>query len=79
MNVRSIVFASLAVLAVSAAIAEAPQSSQSVAKIQPEAVAREQTLLEEVAAGMREILRAATPDISLPALTIELPTLDLVR
>jgi hypothetical protein len=79
MNVRSIVFASLAVLAASAAIAEAPKSSQSVAKTQPEAVAREQTLLEEVAAGMREILRAATPDISLPALTIELPSLDLVR
>lgn len=77
MNVRSIAFAALAVIATSAAIAEAPESPQAAAKSQPEPVVREQTLLEEVAAGMREILRAVTPDIVLPALSIELPTLDI--
>jgi hypothetical protein len=77
MNVRSLAFAALAVIATSAAIAEAPQPPRPAAKIQPEPVVREQTLLEEVAAGMREILRAVTPDIALPALSIELPTLEI--
>jgi len=77
MNVRTIAFAALAVLAASAALAEAPKSPQPAATTQPEPVVREQTLLEEVTAGMREILRAVTPDIALPALSIELPTLDI--
>jgi hypothetical protein len=77
MNVRSIAFAALAVLATSAAIAEAPEPSQPPAEIRPEPVVREQTLLEEVTAGMRQILRAVTPDIALPALSIELPSLDI--
>ena len=77
MNVRSIAFAAIAVIATSAAIAEAPRSSQPPAKIRPEPVVREQTLLEEVAAGMREILRAVTPDIALPEISLELPTLDI--
>ena len=42
----------------------------------PQPAPREQTLLEEVAAGMREVLRAVTPEISLPKLEIKLPTLD---
>jgi hypothetical protein len=75
MNVRSIAFAALAVIATSTVIAEAPQSSQPAAEIRPQPVVREQTLLEELATGMREIVRAVTPDIALPALSIELPAL----
>jgi hypothetical protein len=77
MNVRSLAFAAIAVIAASTAIAEAPESPQPAAKIRPEPAVREQTLLEEVAAGMREILRAVTPDIALPEISIELPTLDI--
>jgi hypothetical protein len=36
-------------------------------------------LLAEVTAGMREILRAVTPEISLPTIEIKLPTLDARR
>jgi hypothetical protein len=35
--------------------------------------------VHEIAAGMREVLRAATPEISLPALEVKLPTLDARR
>jgi hypothetical protein len=72
MNVRSIVFAALALVATSTAFAEAPQP----APTEPRPAVREQTLLEDVAAGMRDLLRAVTPEISLPALEIKLPTLD---
>jgi hypothetical protein len=77
MNVRAIAFAAIALIATSAALAEAPEPAQPTAKLRPEPVVREQTLLEEVVAGMREILRAVTPDIALPELSIELPTLDV--
>jgi hypothetical protein len=76
MKVRSIAFAAIAVVVTSTAIAETPASPQPAAKVRPEPVVREQTLLEEVAAGMREILRAVTPDIALPKISLELPTLD---
>lgn len=77
MKVRSIAFAAIAVIAASAALAEAPESPQPAANVRPEPVVREQTLLEEVAAGMREILRAVTPDIALPKLSLELPKLEI--
>jgi hypothetical protein len=35
----------------------------------------ETTVLEDLAAGMRELLRTATPVITLPAIEIVLPTL----
>ena len=72
MNVRSIVFAALALIATSTVLAEAPKQ----APIEPRPAVREQTLLQDVAAGMRELLRAVTPEISLPKVEIKLPTLD---
>ncbi len=41
--------------------------------------AREQTLLENLANGMRELLRAAAPEISLPTIELKLPALDPSR
>jgi hypothetical protein len=72
MKSRSIAIAVVAVLATSAAFAGAP--ALKVAAPQP--APRAQTLLEDVAAGMREVLRAVTPEISLPAVELKLPTLD---
>ena len=72
MKVRSISFAAIALIAASAAFAEAPKPQLA----EPRSVAREQTLLEEVAMGMREIVRAVTPEISLPKVEIKLPKLD---
>ena len=72
MNSRSIVFAALVLVATSAAAAEAPQP----AAAEQRSTAREQTVLKDVAEGMRELLRAVTPEISLPKLEIKLPTLD---
>ena len=60
-------------LATSAAFAEEPHARQPV-ELQP--AAREQTLVEELAAGMREIIRAVTPEISLPSIEVKLPSLD---
>jgi hypothetical protein len=71
MQIRSIVVASVALLAASAAFAGEP--GPKVAQGQP--AARQETVLKEVTAGMREILRAATPEISLPALEVKLPAL----
>jgi hypothetical protein len=72
MNIRSISVAAVAVLAASAAFARAPES----APAEPQAALRVQTLIEELAAGMREVLRAVAPEISLPAIEIKLPKLD---
>jgi hypothetical protein len=72
MNVRSIGFAALTLAATSAVFAEAAKP----APVEPAPAAREQTLLQDVAAGMRELLRAVAPEISLPKLEIKLPTLD---
>jgi hypothetical protein len=71
MKVHSIVFAAVALIATSAAFAEAPKPAAAEAR----PAAREQTLLEDVAMGMREMLRTVTPEISLPKLDIKLPTL----
>jgi hypothetical protein len=73
MNVRSIAFAAVALLTTSAAIAVAPEHEPA----EPQAVVRERTLLEQLAEEMREMLRAAAPEIALPALDLTLPRLDL--
>jgi hypothetical protein len=71
MKIRSIALAIVTVLATSAALAEGPAP-----KAEPKPVPREQTLVEEISVGMREILRAVTPEISLPTIEVKLPTLD---
>jgi hypothetical protein len=72
MNVRSFALAAVALIAISPAFADAPKAAPTEA--QP--AVRAQTVLEELAAGMREVLRAVMPEISLPALELELPALD---
>jgi len=72
MKIRSIAIAAVAFLATSAAFADAP--APRVAEPQP--APRAQTLLADLAAGMREVLRAVTPEISLPTVEVKLPTLD---
>ena len=74
MNVRSFALAAAALIAISPAFADAPKAAKAApAEAQP--TVREQTVLAEVAAGMREVLRAVVPEISLPALDLKLPTL----
>jgi len=68
MNVRSFALAALALVAISPAFAEAPKRPAVL----------EQTLLEELVAGMREIVVAAAPEISLPKVELKLPTLERV-
>lgn len=73
MNVRSIAFAAVALSTTWAAIAVAPEREPA----EPQAVVRERTLLEELAEDMREMLRAAAPEIALPALDLTLPRVDV--
>jgi hypothetical protein len=75
MKIRSITVAVVAALATSAAFADAP--SPKVAAPQP--APRAQSLVQEIAVGMREVLRAVTPEISLPALEVKLPKVDVRR
>ena len=75
MTIRSIALTALALLSTSAAFADAPEQRSPAS--QP--AAREQTLLENLADGMRELLRAAAPEISLPTIELKLPALDLSR
>ena len=72
MKIRPIAIAVVAVLVTSAAFGGTPTPKPA----EPQPAAREQTLLDEIAAGMRETLRAVAPEISLPALEVKLPTLD---
>jgi hypothetical protein len=72
MNSRSIALAVVAVLAVSSASAAATATKAA----EPQPAPRAQTLLDELAAGMRDVLRAVTPEVSLPKLEIKLPPLD---
>jgi hypothetical protein len=71
MNARSLALAAVALVATSPLFADAPQRKP--AEAQP--AVREQSVLEELVAGMREIVRAVVPEIALPALEIKLPTL----
>ena len=75
MKIRSIALSIVATLATSAALAEAPARKAA----EPQPAPREQTLVAEISAGMRDILRAVTPEISLPALEMKLPALDARR
>ena len=72
MNVRSFALAAVTLVAISPALADAPKA----APAQPQPAVRVQTVLEELAAGMRVVLRAVVPEISLPALELRLPALD---
>jgi hypothetical protein len=71
MKIRSIALAIVATLATSAALAEGPARKPA----DPRAP-HEQTLIQEISAGMRDILRAVTPEISLPTIEVKLPALD---
>ena len=72
MNARSFALAALTLVAISPAFAEAPKRPAA----EPRPAVREQTLLEDLAAGMREIVVAAAPEISLPKLELMLPKLE---
>jgi hypothetical protein len=74
MNIRSIVVAAVAFAAVSAAYADEPAPKPAKTE-----APRVETALAELTAGMREVLRAVTPEISLPALELKLPKLDPAR
>ena len=71
MNARSFVLAAAALIAISPALAETPKRPT----VEPRPTVREQTLLEELTAGMREIVVAVVPEISLPKLELKLPAL----
>jgi hypothetical protein len=75
MKIRSIALAAVALTAISAAFAAPPESQR--APQQP--VDTTSTLLTELAASMRDLLRAVAPEITLPALEVKLPTLDPYR
>jgi hypothetical protein len=72
MKTRTAALALAAALATSAAFAEAAPKPAQPTHTAP----RTQTLVQDLAAGAREILRAVTPEISLPAVELKLPTLD---
>jgi hypothetical protein len=72
MKIRTIAIAAVALTAISAAFAGTPESQRA-----PQRPADSNaTLLTEIAASMRDLLRAVTPEISLPALEVKLPTLE---
>ncbi len=71
MNARSFALTAAALIAISPALAETPKRPA----VEPRPAVREQTLLDELAAGMREIVVAVVPEISLPKLELKLPTL----
>lgn len=75
MKIRSLLLTALALLSTSAAFANAPEQKSR----EPQPAAREQPLLENLANGMRELLRAAVPEISLPTIELKLPALDPSR
>jgi hypothetical protein len=70
MNARSFILSAVAFAAVSPAFADASNREE------PRPAAREQRLLRDLAAGMREIVAAVVPEISVPKLDLKLPTLD---
>ena len=75
MKVRSIALAAVALLTHLCRIRRRARAEGRPSQ-RPQPAAREQTLLENLANGMRELLRAAAPEISLPAIELKLPTLD---
>jgi hypothetical protein len=71
MKARSLALAAIALLTATAAFAETPERKL----VTPQPAAREQTVLEELAGSMREVVRAVVPEISLPAVELKLPPL----
>jgi hypothetical protein len=71
MKTRSLALMAIALSTASAALAEAPERKPAT----PEPAAYEQTLLADLAGGMRDLLRAVVPEISLPAVELKLPRL----
>lgn len=71
MKIKSIAFGLVAAMTASAAFAEAP----ALKAAEPQPAACEQKLVDEITVGMREVLRAVTPEISLPKVEVKLPTL----
>jgi hypothetical protein len=72
MKIESIALAAVALCATSTAFAAgapAPKPEQ------PPPARVEQTLVDELTSGMRDILRAVTPEIALPKIEIKLPAL----
>jgi hypothetical protein len=74
MKIRSIALAAVAVLATSSAFAAAPTPAPKAAEPQP--AARAHTLVEGLAASMRDVLRAVTPEVALPKIELKLAPLD---
>ena len=75
MKIRSIGLTAVALVTTSAAFANAPEQKS----LEAQPAAREQTLLENLANGMRDLLRSAAPEISLPKIELKLPALDASR
>ena len=73
MTTRYVLLAAVALATSSATLGQA--LDRTTAK--PPATASEQTLLVELANGMRELIEAVVPEISLPAIELKLPTLDV--
>ncbi len=74
MKIRAITVAATAAFALSAtSLTCASETAPRPAQSQP--VQRGQALLEELAAGMRDVLRAVVPEIALPQLDVKLPAL----
>ena len=72
MTIRYTLLAAIALAASSATLGQALDRKTA----EPPAPASEQTLLVELANGMRELIEAVVPEISLPAIELKLPTLD---
>ena len=72
MKIRTLVVATVAVAATSLAFAGEPAPTAKQSQPAP----RGQTLLADLANGMRDVLRAVVPEIALPAIEVKLPTLD---
>ncbi len=71
MTIRSIAVAAVAVAATSMAFA----GEAALKPAQLGAAPRVQTLVEDLSASAREVLRAVVPEIALPRLDVQLPTL----
>ena len=72
MKIRSFAVAAVALLATSLVFA----GEAALKPAQPEPASRAQTLLDDLAAGMRDVLRAVVPEIAMPELDVKLPSLD---
>lgn len=74
MTVRCILLTAVALAATAQALAQELEQ-----RVEPQAAAAKRTLLAGLAEGMRELIEAAVPEISLPAIELPLPTFDVDR